>query len=88
MSNVIDFLERLGQDAQLRHATSTEVEQALTHAQIDPALRAAVLSGDQRALEARLGAKSNVCCMVFVPKDDGDQEEGIWKAVGRTASAA
>ena len=36
MSNVIDFLERLGQDAQLRHATGIELEQALTRAGIEP----------------------------------------------------
>ena len=28
MSNVIDFLEKWGQDSQLRHAASAELEQA------------------------------------------------------------
>ena len=39
MSNVIDFLERLGKDAHLRHASDAQLEQALISAQIDPAIR-------------------------------------------------
>jgi hypothetical protein len=73
VSNVIDFLERLGQDAQLRDATGEEIEVALLNAGIEPDLRAAILEGDQRALEALLGADSNVCCVVY--KEDEEEEE-------------
>ena len=48
MSNFMEFLEQMGQDAQLRYATSDELEQALTRAQIEPAVQAAVLAGDRR----------------------------------------
>ena len=73
MSNVIDFLERLGQDADLRHAADEAVAEALRNAGIEPAVQAAVLDKDQRALEALLGADTNVCCMVY--KEDEEEEE-------------
>lgn len=76
MSNVIDFLERLGQDAQLRHAADGELEQALIRAQIDPAIREAILRRDQQRLESLLGAAPNVCCMIYSPlRDDEDDED-------------
>ena len=75
MSNIVDFLERLGRDAQLRYAASAEVEEALLRAQIAPALRAALLAEDSRRLEALLGVKANVCCMVHVPDDDDDDDD-------------
>jgi hypothetical protein len=75
MGNVIDFLERLGQDAQLRYATGGEVDEALQQAQIDPAVRAAILADDRHQLEALLGAQPNVCCMVHVPDDEEDEDD-------------
>lgn len=76
MSNVIDFLERLGNDAQLRHASEVEIERAMTRAAIDPAVREAILAGDQRRLEALLGATPNVCCMIYSPaREDDDESE-------------
>lgn len=74
MTNVIDFLERIGEDAQLRRATSAELDQALTGAGIDPALRAAILDGDQQSLEALLGAQTNVCCGLH-PAEEEEEEE-------------
>ena len=73
MSNVIDFLERFGQDADLRYATSEMMEEALRGAGIDPALRAAILGKDQQTLEALLGAVPNICCTTH--KEDEEEEE-------------
>jgi hypothetical protein len=75
VSNVIDFLQRLGQDADLRHAPRTELELALAEAGIDPALRDALLGADQRKLENLLGADTNVCCMVAPAKKEEDEED-------------
>jgi hypothetical protein len=75
MSNVIDFLERLGRDAQLRHADDRELEQVMINAQIDPAVRAAILVRDQSQLEALLGAHANVCCMIATPAQEQHDEE-------------
>lgn len=74
MSNVIDFLERMGQDAKLRYAVGEEFETALAAADIDPAVRAALVDADQSRLEALLGASANVCCMVQRP-DEGEGED-------------
>jgi len=85
MSNVIDFLERMGRDAHLRFATGLEVEAALMGAGIEPSARAAILGGDQLLLESLVGADHNICCMINVPEeeeeseeedDDGKEEEG------------
>ena len=75
MSNVIDFLQRLGQDADLRHAPRTALEVALAEADIDPALREALLGADQRKLETLLGADTNVCAMISPGKKEDDEEE-------------
>ncbi len=75
MSNVIDFLERFGGDAGLRHASDADVEAALTQAGIEPALRLAIVGKDQGALERLLGADTNVCCMINKPDDEEEEEE-------------
>ncbi|MFL6604787.1 MAG: hypothetical protein ACJ8R9_26105 [Steroidobacteraceae bacterium] len=72
MSNVIDFLERLGQDSQLRYATGIELEQALTRAGIEPALRTAMLGSDGGRLESLMGATPNICCMINVPEQEDE----------------
>jgi hypothetical protein len=70
MSDVIDFLEKLGQDSALRHAS---LDGVLARAQLSPEVRAALASGDQHALKTLLGS-GNVCCMVFAPLEE-EQEE-------------
>jgi hypothetical protein len=75
MSNVISFLERMGQDSELKGATPEELESALTRAQIDPAMRAAILGNDRPELEALLECKSTICCGIFPGKEDEDEEE-------------
>jgi hypothetical protein len=73
--NVIDFLERFGEDAGLRYATGDVVAEALQQAGIDPAVRLAIVSKDQAALERLLGADTNVCCMINKPDDEEEEEE-------------
>lgn len=73
MSNVIEFLERFGQDAELRYASKDMLEEALRDAGIAPALKAAILGKDPRSLEALIGAEPNVCCAIF--KEDEEEEE-------------
>jgi hypothetical protein len=75
MSNVIDFLEQMGRDAQLRAATSLEVEAALIRAGMEPSVRAAILGGDQLLLESLVGASPNICSMINVPEEEEESEE-------------
>lgn len=74
MSKVIEFLDAMGRDARLRHAGADVLVDALAQAQIDPALRDAVLSGDQRRLELLLGARTNVVCG-FAPAQDDEEPQ-------------
>jgi hypothetical protein len=73
-TNVIELLERLGEDADLRYASREMLEEALRSAGIDPALRAVILGENRRALEVLVGADTNVCCMVH--RDEEEEEEG------------
>ncbi|NYE29583.1 hypothetical protein HDE78_002549 [Rhodanobacter sp. K2T2] len=73
MTDVIDFLEKMGQDAQWRHASQGEVEQALTRAEIAPALQTAILANDSARLETLLGQPS--FCGYYLPGKE-DEEEG------------
>lgn len=73
MSNVIDFLERMGQDARLRHASRGEVELVLKDAQIAPELQAAILAKDQAKIEALLG-RGHLCCFLLPGKEDEDED--------------
>jgi hypothetical protein len=75
MSDVIDFLEKWGRDAQLRHAEDAELTRELLGAEIEPLVRKALLGADQRHLEFLLGARSNVCCLVYSPDKEEEEEE-------------
>jgi hypothetical protein len=66
MSDVIDFLERMGQDSAMRHAS---LDSVLAQAPVSPQVRAALASRDTQALMALVGS-DNVCCMVFVPLEE------------------
>jgi hypothetical protein len=77
MSNVIELLEKMGSDARLRHAGAAAT---LQQANLDPALAAAILAGDQARLEALLGARTNVICGMAPaeeeqPSKDREEEE-------------
>ena len=69
MSTVISLLEKIGQDANLRYADKTTITE-----QLDPALAAAILAGDQHQLEAMLGAKNKIVCMIYAAEEYEDQD--------------
>src|SRR5215472_10601812 len=69
MSDVIDFLEKMGQDSALRHASRAELEGALAEAGLSSQVRAALASGDTGALAALLGS-GNACCLIHTPTED------------------
>lgn len=75
MSDLIDFLERMGGDSASRFATGLELEEALTRAGITPTVRSAVLAGDQSRLESLLGASPIVCNLVNFPDEEEEEED-------------
>jgi hypothetical protein len=75
VSEVIEFLERLGSDARLRYANHDEVAHALAEAGIQDPARATILRGDRPTLESLLDAKPNVFCGVVVPEEEREDEK-------------
>jgi hypothetical protein len=75
MSDLIDFLEKMGSDSQSRFATGPGLEEALTRAGIAPTVRSAVLAGDQPRLESLLGASRIVCNLINLPDEEEEEEE-------------
>jgi hypothetical protein len=75
VSHVIDFLERLGEDAHLRHAQGDELARALAEAGVDVHAGALILRDDRRALRDLLGAMPDMVCGIAVPQDDDDKED-------------
>jgi len=85
MSNVIDFLEQMGQDANLRYATADRVAGALIDAGINSDERSSLLNDqDPGRLENLLGARSNMFCGISPAAcGDGDEPTAPERAVSR-----
>lgn len=75
MTDVIDFLERLGQDSTLRRVP---LESTLNGAELSGEVRAALAKRDQRTLESLLGV-SNVCCLVNAPIEEDQKDSPVKK---------
>jgi hypothetical protein len=75
MSNVIDFLERMGQDAELRYGSCAKVAMALGSEDIEPALQELILAGDDAKLAEALG-QGTMCCLLLPVKEGEESEEG------------
>jgi hypothetical protein len=85
MSNIIDFLERMGRDAQLRHASQNEVELALASEQVDLELQAAILAKNPSQLGVLLG-QGVFCCMQEPGKEDEDEDDDTEESPSREVS--
>lgn len=70
MSDIIDFMERMGGDAQLSQASNDELAVALSTTDVTPELQSAVLAGDAQRVGALLGTKP-VCMLVAPPVPPG-----------------
>ena len=57
MSNVIDFLERMGANACLRTAGTDGLARELTAAAVDESLAQAILAGDASALREQIAPR-------------------------------
>jgi hypothetical protein len=75
VSNVVDFLQRAGEDSQLRYAGGGGLEQALSQTNIAPALREALLKGDSARLAALLSSRMEMCGVIFAPQDEEPEDE-------------
>lgn len=74
MSSIIDFLERMGSDAQLRDASPEELELALTGTDIEAPLRTAIFNKDTSELQALLRLVP-LFGIQATPDEDEDEDE-------------
>jgi hypothetical protein len=73
MSDVVEFLERMGQDAQLSRASDSEFEHVVASTGLDSILQNAILSKDSSTLEALLGIA--VHCAMLAPAEEQEEQE-------------
>jgi hypothetical protein len=74
MSSIIDFLERMGSEAQLRDASPEELERALSETEIEAPLRTAILNKDTSELQALL-RQVPLFGIQSAPDEDEDDDE-------------
>jgi hypothetical protein len=75
MSSVIEFLERLGADAQLRHASQEDIAQALEESQIDSALGAAIIARSTNDLYSLLDLRPMFHTLENPGREEEEEEE-------------
>ena len=68
MSNVIGFLENVGRNAALRHASREQLLQAMQREEIAPELRSALLQPERMAIDGLLGVRETMYCQNQVIK--------------------
>jgi len=74
MSDVIEFLEKLGSDARLFQAAKETVALALADAQVEAAVGEAILARNVEELQALLKVVP-LHCFQSAPKREGEEEE-------------
>lgn len=89
MSSVIEFLEQMGADAQLRHASQEDIAHALTESQIDSEVGAAIIAKSTADLYALLKLRPMFHIQNFPGpwpeiEEDVENEEEKKKAVPAT----
>ena len=75
MLDIIDFLERFGQEGLPRGTEAQALEEQLAELGSPDAIRAALTSGNRGALETLAGAVPNVCCAVAPPHEEDEEEK-------------
>lgn len=73
MSDLIAFLESVGQDADLRYASAEELGESMEHARIEPGLQSAVLAGDIERIRDDVGGR--VVSAIMFPAEEEEEEE-------------
>lgn len=69
MAKLIEFLERVGSDATLRHADAEALEAALADTDIDEETRAALRDGDRDALHRLIGERPFIVAQMQIGPD-------------------
>ncbi|MCG9697714.1 hypothetical protein [Shewanella sp. Isolate11] len=73
MSNIIQLLERMGQDAELQ--TQANLEQAITEAKLSETLKASLLNRDDISLKRELDICPDVVAFLLPAEDEQDPKD-------------
>lgn len=74
MSNIVDFLENVGQNASLRYASSNEMQRALASSPLDQDAVDAVLAQDLQKISSLLKTENIYCkCLLMAGMNDDDE---------------
>lgn len=73
MSNLINFLENLGQNAKMRRASRPTLYNAMNEHKIDAGAQWAVLRGDPAHLATMLNARTDMGCLMMAPQAHVEQ---------------
>jgi hypothetical protein len=76
MSNIVDFLENVGQNASLRYASRAEMQRMLANSLLDQDAADAVLAQDQHKISALLQTE-NIYCKCLLMSGMNDDDEGL-----------
>lgn len=83
MSNVIAFLEKMGNNAALANQAPEDYAAAVDALGLDDAPRQALLDRDASALNGLLGGRMQMMCLLL-PADDEEKKDGDEPAEGDT----
>ncbi|MEZ9593048.1 hypothetical protein AB4298_00280 [Shewanella sp. 10N.261.52.F9] len=72
MSNIIQLLERMGQDASLQ--TETNFEQAIAESALTESLKQALINKDDISLKRELDVCPDVVCILLAHEEDDDDD--------------
>lgn len=75
MSNVIQLLERLGEQANLSEHTLENLKTQMADLELSELTQQAILGGDANALETLLKLSPIVCGIVHEDEDEDDEPE-------------
>jgi len=76
MSNIIDFLAHMGASATLRTSGTADLASVLAASDVEPALAAAILAGDEATLRDRLApGKFFGIQLDEVPEEEDEDDE-------------
>lgn len=73
MKNVINFLERLGKDAQLKNLSAEQLSEMVNDTQLTDAVRQALQEGNVAELEQLLDTRHKIICYVVAPTEQEPQ---------------
>lgn len=74
-SNVLQLLQRLGEDAALRHLADTQLEQVVNPLNFDPEVQQAICKYDDIKLAQLLHAKNEIVCMIYPAEEPTPTDE-------------